>query len=73
MTAVEDKLQDEAEETLQKLKEAGLPVWMLTGDKVETACCVAMSCGLVSKGHKLFKITAETDLVRIDQLLDKFS
>ena len=45
---------------------------MLTGDKVETACCVAMSCGLVSKGQKLFKITGETDLIRIDQLLDKF-
>jgi phospholipid-translocating ATPase len=48
------------------LKEAGLPVWMLTGDKVETACCIAMSCGLVAKGQKLFKITGENDLTRIE-------
>ena len=36
-TAIEDKLQDEVKDTLQSLKQAGIKVWVLTGDKVETA------------------------------------
>jgi phospholipid-translocating ATPase len=46
ITGVEDTLQDDCKETLEKLKDAGIKVWMLTGDKVETACCIASSCGL---------------------------
>ena len=36
-TAIEDKLQDEVADTIQFLKTAGIKVWVLTGDKVETA------------------------------------
>jgi phospholipid-translocating ATPase len=45
-TGVEDELQDGVPETLQKLKEAGIRIWMLTGDKLETAMNVAITCGL---------------------------
>ena len=48
VTGVEDKLQDKCKETLEKLKKADIKVWMLTGDKVETACCIATSTGLRS-------------------------
>jgi len=37
ITGVEDKLQDEVAMTIEKLRQAGMKVWMLTGDKVETA------------------------------------
>lgn len=37
ITGVEDKLQDEVQLTIQKLRQGGIQVWMLTGDKVETA------------------------------------
>ena len=47
-TGVEDQLQDGVPETLQALGAAGIHVWMLTGDKVETAVNVAISCGLVT-------------------------
>lgn len=46
-TAVEDRLQDGVGETIQDLKEAGIKVWLLTGDKLETALSVAYSCGLI--------------------------
>ena len=36
-TAIEDKLQDEVADTIQFCKKAGIKVWVLTGDKVETA------------------------------------
>lgn len=34
ITGVEDKLQDEVAMTIQKLRQGGIQVWMLTGDKV---------------------------------------
>ena len=44
-----DKLQDEVALTIESLRGAGIQVWMLTGDKVETATCIAMSAGFKSK------------------------
>ena len=36
-TGIEDKLQDEVKETMESLLRAGIKVWVLTGDKIETA------------------------------------
>lgn len=36
-TAIEDKLQDGVPETIADLKEAGIKIWVATGDKLETA------------------------------------
>jgi phospholipid-translocating ATPase len=33
MTAIEDKLQDGVPECIERLKQAGIKIWMLTGDK----------------------------------------
>lgn len=60
-TAVEDKLQDEVKETLVKLREAGISVWVLTGDKKETAKNISISCNhLVEPDMTLLDITKET-------------
>lgn len=48
ITGVEDKLQVYVQQTLENLRSAGIKVWMLTGDKVETATCIAISAGLKS-------------------------
>lgn len=45
ITGVEDKLQDEVALVIESLRSAGIQVWMLTGDKVETATCIAISAG----------------------------
>ena len=37
------------QQTLEGLRSAGIKVWMLTGDKVETATCIAISAGLKSR------------------------
>ena len=46
ITGVEDKLQDEVAITIEALRMGGIKIWMLTGDKVETAKCIAISAGL---------------------------
>ena len=49
ITGVEDKLADKVPETIEKLRQGGIQVWMLTGDKVETASCIAVSAGFKSR------------------------
>jgi magnesium-transporting ATPase (P-type) len=48
-TAVEDRLQDEVPETIKSLQDAGIKIWMLTGDKLETAENIGESCKLLHK------------------------
>lgn len=55
VTGVEDKLQDDVRLTLETLRNAGVKVWMLTGDKVETACCIALSSRLVTKSQPIIQ------------------
>jgi phospholipid-translocating ATPase len=48
---VEDRLQDDVKSTLELMRNAGIKIWMLTGDKVETAACVAVSSKLVARNQ----------------------
>lgn len=57
LTGVEDKLQANVRETLEKLRHAGVRIWMLTGDKVETATCIAVSSRLAERSQGIHKIT----------------
>lgn len=49
LTGVEDLLQEEVRVSLECLANAGIKVWMLTGDKVETATSIAMSSKLFNR------------------------
>ncbi|KAL8674351.1 MAG: hypothetical protein Q9168_001211 [Polycauliona sp. 1 TL-2023] len=63
VTGVEDKLQKDVKPSLELLRNAGIKIWMLTGDKVETARCVAVSAKLVSRTqyiHTITKLTLDT-------------
>ena len=46
-TAIEDKLQDEVADTIRFMKQTGIKVWVLTGDKIETAINIGVSAGLL--------------------------
>jgi len=56
ITGIEDRLQDDVGNTIVKMTSAGIKVWMLTGDKVETAINIGIATGLLeaieSKGSK---------------------
>lgn len=46
-TAIEDKLQEGVPEAIQKIRRAGIKMWMLTGDKRETAINIGYACKLI--------------------------
>ncbi|KAL1896566.1 putative aminophospholipid-translocase [Sporothrix stenoceras] len=60
VTGVEDKLQRDVKPSLELLRNAGIKIWMLTGDKVETARCVAISAKLVARGQYIYTIAKLT-------------
>lgn len=63
VTGVEDKLQENVPETLEALEAAKIKVWMLTGDKMETAICIALSSRLFSRDSTYRIIHSLSDLV----------
>lgn len=55
-SAIEDQLQDEVPETIEYLLRCGIKIWMLTGDKKETAINIAQSCHLIYPDMRLICI-----------------
>lgn len=72
VTGVEDKLQYEVSDTIESLRNAGIQIWMLTGDKVETAKCIAISTGLKAKTQKTFDILSVKNSHVLERELRKF-
>ncbi|XP_063858808.1 phospholipid-transporting ATPase IF-like isoform X2 [Scylla paramamosain] len=60
-TGVEDLLQEGVQETLESLRVAGIKVWVLTGDKVETAVNIAYSCGHFKRFMTVLSLTGLQD------------
>jgi phospholipid-translocating ATPase len=59
-TAIEDKLQKGVPETIDKLRRANIKLWMLTGDKRETAINIGHSCRLVKDYSEVVILDHET-------------
>jgi phospholipid-translocating ATPase len=57
LTGVEDKLQDDVKSTLELLRNAGIKIWMLTGDKIETARCIGISTKLVARNQYIHEVS----------------
>ncbi|KAH7175458.1 hypothetical protein EDB81DRAFT_635374 [Dactylonectria macrodidyma] len=60
-TAIEDRLQDGVPDTIALLGDAGIKLWVLTGDKVETAINIGFSCNLLNNDMELIHIKVEED------------
>uniref|UniRef100_A0A914D6A9 P-type phospholipid transporter n=1 Tax=Acrobeloides nanus TaxID=290746 RepID=A0A914D6A9_9BILA len=62
-TAIEDKLQEGVPDTIAKLTSVNIKIWVLTGDKMETAINIGYSCKLLTeKFKKVFLINGKDDL-----------
>uniref|UniRef100_A0A8D3CFI9 Phospholipid-transporting ATPase n=1 Tax=Scophthalmus maximus TaxID=52904 RepID=A0A8D3CFI9_SCOMX len=60
-TAVEDKLQDGVPQTIEQLTKADIKIWVLTGDKQETAENIGYSCNMLREEMKeIFVMAANT-------------
>ncbi|XP_057447952.1 putative phospholipid-transporting ATPase 9 isoform X2 [Lotus japonicus] len=71
-TAVEDKLQNGVPECIDKLAQAGIKIWVLTGDKMETAINVGFACSLLRQGMKQLIIQLETpEILALEKAGDK--
>lgn len=65
LTGVEDKLQDDVKSTLELLRNAGIKIWMLTGDKIETARCIGISTKLVARNQYIHEVAKRTSCKNI--------
>ncbi|XP_025199207.1 phospholipid-transporting ATPase ID isoform X2 [Melanaphis sacchari] len=75
ITAIEDKLQDAVPKTISNLLMAGIYIWMLTGDKQETAINIGYSCQLLNDEMELWIVDGHTqDQVKyqLDQCNNSF-
>lgn len=69
-TAIEDKLQDGVGDTIQSLKDAGIKVWVLTGDKVETAINIGYSCKLLNSEMNINIIDKKSSREVLEQIAE---
>jgi phospholipid-translocating P-type ATPase (flippase) len=60
-SAIEDKLQDGVPECIADLAKAGIKIWVLTGDKVETAINIAVACRLLQPEEYMEQIVIDGD------------
>lgn len=63
-TAVEDKLQSGVPQCIDKLAKAGIKIWVLTGDKMETAINIGFACRLLRQEMKQITISLETSEIK---------
>ncbi|OUM60692.1 hypothetical protein PIROE2DRAFT_13466 [Piromyces sp. E2] len=73
-TAIEDKLQDGIPETITTLSQAGIKIWILTGDKQETAINIGLSCHLINNNMDLIifgEEETEESSKGVSQFIDK--
>ncbi|UZJ51883.1 hypothetical protein CBS101457_001203 [Exobasidium rhododendri] len=73
VTGVEDKLQEDVRPTLELLRNAGVKVWMLTGDKIETATCIAISSKLVARNQYIHQVAKLKTRDQVRDMLDFLS
>lgn len=71
VTAVEDLLQDKIKSSIETLRSAGIKVWMVTGDKLETAKNIAITTGF-KNGSNCFWEVAEVTPDALRANLDEF-
>jgi len=72
-TAIEDKLQKGVPETIDKLRRANIRMWMLTGDKRETAINIGHSCRLIKDYSRVIildYLTGTVEQLMATSLLD---
>ena len=74
VTAIEDELQDEVNETLKDFSDAGIKLWVLTGDKKDTAKSIAYSCGLFDdEEFNIFEINEGLNKVQLEARLNELA
>ena len=72
ITAIEDRLQENVNEAITKIRDAGIKIWVLTGDKLETAISIGHSCGVLTNEMDIFTFTETDEEVLVKRFNFKF-
>uniref|UniRef100_A0A1I8IS28 PhoLip_ATPase_C domain-containing protein n=1 Tax=Macrostomum lignano TaxID=282301 RepID=A0A1I8IS28_9PLAT len=72
VAGIEDRLQEGVQDTIASLRDAGMSVWVLTGDKQETALQVALEAKLRSSRQTLLCLNASESRADCRRLLNRF-
>lgn len=72
LTGVEDQLQTDVRPTLELLRNAGIKVWMLTGDKMETATSIALSSRLIARTQNIYSFKQVSSRSEVHNELNSF-
>jgi magnesium-transporting ATPase (P-type) len=67
-TAIEDKLQVGVSETISHLAQANIKLWVLTGDKKETAVNIGFACAVLTQQMSILEIDVQTHEEAASQL-----
>eukprot|EP00347_Sterkiella_histriomuscorum_P003081 403365663 len=71
VTGVEDLLQENVQECINDFQDADIKVWMLTGDKGETAHQIGFSCGIFRLDYEVIRINEQDDInLQISSILN---
>lgn len=62
-TAIEGKLQDGVPRSIELMAEADIKIWVLTGDKMETAINIGYACSLLTNEQRKFVIDSENERI----------
>ncbi|KAK9717044.1 hypothetical protein K7432_006454 [Basidiobolus ranarum] len=68
-TAIEDKLQESVPDCILSLRQAGMKLWVLTGDKMETAINIGFACNLLTSEMELWAIRGDNPALAKEQFL----
>ena len=71
-TAIEDKLQEDVAQTIYDIRQAGIKVWVLTGDKIETAMNIGYACKLLEQQMNTFILSALTPSEVHDEISEAY-
>lgn len=75
-TAIEDRLQDGVPDSISLLSQAGIKLWVLTGDRIETAINIGFSCNLLGNQMKLLVVRPdpekEDNITHLDNLITTY-
>lgn len=64
-TGVEDRLQENVPDTIIALREAGIQVWVLTGDKPETAVNIGYACRLLEEEDLVINMSCKNKVRKL--------
>ena len=67
VSGLADKLQEDVKKCVSEFIEAGIKIWILTGDKDSTAKSVGYDCGILNPSRDMLSFSQNNETTNIDK------